>query len=46
MEDRRMFTLRSLIEVARAAAFKRSSSAFVATDLSLPSSKAFRISIS
>ena len=36
MEDNRMFTLRSLIAVALAAAFSFSSSHFVATELSLP----------
>ena len=37
-----MFTLRSFIAVALAAAFSFSSSLFVATDLSSPFSKAFR----
>src|SRR5436305_756244 len=45
-DDRRMLTRRSLMAVARAAALSLASSALVATDLSLPSSKALRISSS
>src|SRR5688572_5654879 len=44
MDDRRILTLRSFTAVALAAALIASSSAFVATDLSLPFSKAVRIS--
>src|SRR4051812_894423 len=45
-DDRRMLTRRSLMAVARAAALILASSALVATDWSLPSSKALRISSS
>src|SRR5436309_5904779 len=45
-DDKRMLTRRSLVAVARAAALILASSALVATDLSLPSSKALRISSS
>src|SRR5665647_417239 len=45
-DDRRMFTRRSLMPVARAAALNLASSALVATDLSVPLSKATRISSS